>query len=201
MFPHGYAHSRRISCDVFSNIGASEYFLNSQNYGWWTAGRLYRFNDPDSACVFQALGESSTTEAEARTRFTASVIGGGMMIEGDNLTDPKARERVLKIFSNKEALALARKTPDFRPVRGDTAEKAGDAFVYRESDRVAYIAAFNFDQKEAKKRDLPFARLGLPAGKWSYRDLWNGATGQATDSMTLHLEPTDCALLRLERVR
>ncbi|HEY0867085.1 MAG TPA: hypothetical protein VGE01_06900, partial [Fimbriimonas sp.] len=75
MFPHGYGHSRRISCDVFSNIGASEYFLNSLNYGWWTGGRLYQYNDPDSACVYQALGEDSTTEAEARTRFTASVIG------------------------------------------------------------------------------------------------------------------------------
>ncbi|MDR3691269.1 MAG: hypothetical protein P4L46_17955, partial [Fimbriimonas sp.] len=161
LFPHGYAHSRRISCDVFSNIGASEYFLNSQNYAWWEANRLYRYNDPDSACEYRALGEKPTTLAEARTRFTASVIGGGMMIEGDTLTDPQARARVLNIFSNRSALDLARRTPQFRPVFGDTGDKAGDAFIYRDRDGIAYLAAFNYNKSASKTLDLSLARLGL----------------------------------------
>lgn len=200
MFPHGYAHSRRISCDVFSNIGASEYFLNSQNYGWWTAGRLYRFNDPDSACVFQALGESSTTDAEARTRFTASVIGGGMMIEGDDLTNPAARARVLKIFSNKAALALAAKTPSFLPVRGNTGDKAGDLFVYRQDRDTVYLAAFNFDKAVAKQDTVTLDRLGL-AGEWNGEDLWTGKKERLAGSVTFAMPPTDCSLMRLTRVK
>lgn len=199
LFPHGYGHSRRTSCDVFSNIGASEYFLNSQNYGWWAMRHLYRFNDPDSACVYQALGEEPTTEAEARTRFTASVIGGGMMIQGDNLTNPKARERVLKIFSNKEALKLAEKTPKFLPVRGDTAEKAGDLFIYQESRDVVYLAAFNFDQRRTKLDKVDLSRLGL-TGIWQGRDLWSGKTQTHIGSIRFLLPPTDCSLLRLTRV-
>ena len=201
MFPHGYGHSRRISCDVFSNIGASEYFLNSQNYGWWTARRLYEFNDPDSACVFQALGEDSTTEAEARTRFTASVIGGGMMIEGDDLTNPAARERVLKIFSNREALELAQTTPQFRPVRGDTGDKAGNAFICEKSDDVAYVAAFNFDKANAKKLSLNLNRLGLATGKWTAYDIWTKESRSVSTDLEISLPPTDCVLWRLTRSR
>lgn len=200
MFPHGYAHSRRISCDIFSNIGASEYFLNSQNYGWWTAGRLYRFNDPDSACVYQALGEDPTTEAEARTRFTASVIGGGMMIEGDDLTNPNARERVLRIFSNKAALKLAAEAPSFWPVRGDTAERAGDLFVHHQSDDVVYVAAFNFSKTESRKEASKLHRLDLK-GDWEGEDLWTGKKVRVMGQLDLTLAPTDCALLRLTRTK
>ncbi len=200
MFPHGYAHSRRISCDIFSNIGASEYFLNSQNYGWWTAGRLYRFSDPDSACVYQALGEQPTTEAEARTRFTASVIGGGMMIEGDDLTNPKARERVLQIFSNKEALELAKKTPAFRPVFGDTEERAGDAFIYSQDKNTVYVALFNFSKTDKKPMSIPFGRLDIGKDKWQAYELWTKKTSTATEAIQTALAPMDCAVIRLTRL-
>jgi len=199
LFPSGYAHSRRISCDIFSNIGASEYFLNSQNYAWWEANRLYRYSDPDSACEYQALGENPTTEAEARTRFTASVIGGGMMIEGDALTNPPAEARVLKIFSNRAALDLARKTPQFRPIFGDTGEKAGDAFIFHDRDGTAYVAAFNYDKSHNKMLDLPFDRLGLEADSYTETDLWAGGDQEVSGSIHLDLSPTDCALIKLTR--
>ena len=199
MFPQGFAHSRRISCDIFSNIGASEYFLNSQNYGWWEAGRLYRFSDPDSACEYQALGEPPTTEAEAITRFTASVIGGGMMIEGDNLTNPDAQARVLQIFSNRAALDLARRAPRFRPIEGNTGDKAGDTFLYREGDRTAYIAVFNFDKVSDKAMRLNFDRLGLAPGAWNATDLWTGDKRVASDEISFQLRPMQCSLVQLKR--
>ncbi len=201
MFPNGYAHSRRISCDIFANIGASEYFLNSQNYAWWTANRLYRFNDPDSACEYQAKGEPSTTDAEARTRFTASLIGGSMMIEGDDLANPAAEARVKSIFSNRAALELARRAPQFRPVSGTTGDKAGVAFVHRESDRVVYVAAFNYSKTEVEKLDLGFERLNLPPGVWATEDLWTHKRTEVTDRLSCSLAPMDCALIRLAKQR
>jgi len=199
MFPQGFGHSRRISCDIFSNIGASEYFLNSQNYGWWTAGRLYQYNDPDSACEYQALGEKSTTPAEARTRFTASVIGGGMMIEGDDLTKPAAHQRVLEMFSNKSALALAETTPRFRPVHGNTGDKAGDTFVYEDRAGNYVVAAFNFDKKLTRTTKLAFKELGIPTGHWVADDMWSGKQWKVRNELDLRLPPTDCALIRLTR--
>ncbi|MBS1703820.1 MAG: alpha-galactosidase [Armatimonadetes bacterium] len=199
LFPQGYGHSRRISCDVFSNIGASEYFLNSQNYAWWQAGRLYAFDDPDSACVYQARGEEPTLIEEARTRFTASVIGGGMMIEGDNLTDPAAIARVRTIFGNKEAIRLAAKTPQFRPVYGNMGEGSGDHFVWIESPNSAYIALFNFDRKNPATKTIDFARCGLGTGKWNLHDLWTGKDTVASGKLDLELASRDCALIHLTR--
>jgi hypothetical protein len=199
MFPHGYAHSRRISCDAFANIGASEYLLNSTSYGWWPGGRLYRFNDPDSACVYQPLDEPPVTEAEARTRFTASAISGGMMIQGDDLTKPAARDRVKRLFENREILDLARRTPGFHPIDGDTATKAADAFVWVDG-KTAYVAAFNYDKTRMKTRAVHLARLGLSDGRWQAHDMWSGVDRSIEDQLDLRLAPMDCALVRLSKL-
>lgn len=200
MFPHGYAHSRRISCDVFANIGSTEYLLNSQNYGWWTAGRLYQFNDPDHACVYQAEGEESTSEAEARTRLTSSVIGGGMILQGDNLTNPKAKHRVKQIFSNQQVLDLAKVSPDFLPVSGSIGDKGGDLFLHKQGSDTYFLAAFNFDKKATRAVIIPLERLGL-TGTWTATNLWTGTSTQATRSLTHNLAPTDSALFKLTRTR
>ena len=60
IFPYQYAHARRVSCDTFGQMGTqtpsnsggpeggtTSYEMNSATYGWWLAGRLYNFNDPD----------------------------------------------------------------------------------------------------------------------------------------------------------
>lgn len=200
MFPSGYAHSRRISCDVFANIGATEYLMNSATYGWWTNRRLYRFNDPDSACVYQPRGEPPVTEAESRSRFTASVVVGGMMLEGDDLTRPEPRQRVKEIYSNREVLALARKAVAFRPVYGDTATKAGDSFVYVEpGGRTAYVAVFNYDKRQPLTKSLPLARLGLAEGHWAVHDLWTGSNRTSSGDLSVEIPPMDCVLVRLSR--
>ncbi|HEY0866212.1 MAG TPA: hypothetical protein VGE01_02470, partial [Fimbriimonas sp.] len=98
-------------------------------------------------------------------------------------------------------LELAKKAPQFRPVRGDTEEKAGDAFLYREPDGTAYVAAFNFSKTDAAVRVLPMKRLGLPAGRWKLRDLWTGEERSVEGDLELRLPPTDCALVRLTRAR
>jgi len=196
MFPHGFAHSRRISCDVFANIGASEYLLNSTNYGWWPARRLYAFDDPDSACVYQPMDEPPVTEAEAITRFTASAISGGMMIQGDDLTKPEARARVKRLFSNAEVLALARKTPQFWPVDGNTETKAGDAFVWHDG-RATYVAVFNYSKDAAKTKSIPLSRLGLKALSWSCHDLWTGENKNGRGDLNFELPPMSSKIVRI----
>lgn len=198
LFPHGYGHSRRISCDVFANIGSTEYLLNSQNYSWWTAGRLYQFNDPDHACVFQAEGEDVTSEAEARSRLTASVIGGGLLLQGDNLTSDLAKVRVKDLFSNIAILNLAKAAPQFRPVDGNIGNRGGEVFVYRPSASLCYIALFNFDKNRFKTHNEPKARLGL-TGKWRGHDLWTKTPTYLTDSLSHTQAPMDCALFELRQ--
>jgi hypothetical protein len=198
LFPHGYGHSRRISCDVFADIGATEYLLNSQNYGWWSAGRLYQFNDPDHSCVYQAEGESAISEAESRSRLTASVIGGGLLLQGDNLTNELARNRVKSIFSNTAIIDLAKSSPQFRPVQGNIGSVGGDLFVFRESPTVCYIAAFNFDKVNVMEIKEGASRLGLE-GNWIGQDLWTNRRLSVTNNFQFDLAPMDCMLMRLKR--
>lgn len=200
LFPHGYAHSRRISCDVFADIGASEYLLNSQNFGWWSAGRLYRFNDPDHACVYQAEGEKPVSLAEGQTRLTASVVGGGMILQGDNLTNPDARERVKAVFGNQAILDLAKGSPQFRPVSGSIGDKGGDLFVHHRNDGSFTIAAFNFSRTSSKTVRLPLSRVGA-SGSWSVTELWSGRRQTVSGSLSASLGPMESAVYRFTRVR
>ncbi|MDX2065354.1 MAG: hypothetical protein SFX74_06390 [Fimbriimonadaceae bacterium] len=198
LFPHGYGHSRRTSCDVFANIGSSEYLLNSNTYGWWTAGRLYAFNDPDHTCVYQAEGESPSAEAEARTRMTASVVAGGMLLQGDNLTLEPARERVKSLFTNQAVIELAATAPRFRPVNASLGEKAEEVYFHTKNSRTHYLALVNFQPKEARTISIPLRRLGL-SGTWRTQELWTGRTGNATEHLDWQLAPMDCALIQLSR--
>lgn len=196
MFPHEYAHSRRISCDAFSDIGQSEYMLNSATYGWWSQGPLYPYNDPDHTVVYQTSGESPVSEAEGRTRITASIVGGGMLLNGDDLRNPAARERVMRLFTNGEVLALAKKGLAFRPLEGDTGEKAATAFVLKDGKTV-YVAAFNYDREGPKLTRIDFNRAGIGAGPWRSTELWEGSTSVLKEALTVKLEPKACTLLKL----
>jgi hypothetical protein len=199
LFPNGYAHARRVSCDVFANIGATEYLLNSATYGWWTNHRLYRYNDPDSSCVYQPLGEPPVTEAESRSRFTASIISGGMMLAGDDFTKPEACERVLSIFSHRDLLDIARKAPAFQTMVNDTGSKASDAFEWQDGN-TSYIAVFNYG-KVAADRSVSLTGV-LPKGKTlTMEDLWTGKTYSADSSNVLKvsLAPFDCMFFKISR--
>jgi alpha-galactosidase len=200
LFPSGYGHSRRISCDVFANIGSSEYLLNSQTYSWWTAGRLYEFNDPDHTSVYQPKDEPVVTESEARTRLTASVIGGGKLMLGDDLTNPDARQRSKLLFANTEILDLARQSLEFRPVYEGAKSSAADVFISVSKDRrQAFLAMFNYSKSLSKTFDVPLKRIGL-IGTWKAYNLWTKATQTTSGSISSTLRPTECVLLRLDKL-
>jgi alpha-galactosidase len=201
LFPHGYAHSRRMSCDAFSNIGQTEYLLNSLSYGWWAHDTLYRYNDPDHSVVYRTSGEGPVTLNEGTSRLTASVVAGGMLLNGDDLTDAAARERVRALFTRPEVIALARKGRTFRPVDGDTGSASTDTFtLYAPEEKALYVAVFNFDGGRAKTKALAFPRLGLdPAARYRFRDLWTGQEGVIRGGYTVSLASAACALLRFKR--
>ena len=78
IFPYQYAHARRVSCDTFGQMGTqtpgnssgpeggtTSYEMNSASYGWWLAGRLYNFNDPDQ----MVLEGFTANENKSRTHL------------------------------------------------------------------------------------------------------------------------------------
>lgn len=198
LFPHGYAQSRRISCDTFADIGHSEYMLNAATYGWWTQGTLYAFNDPDHTVIYRPSGDSVVSAVEGRTRLTASIVAGGMLLTGDDMRDDGARERVLGLFTNREIVELARKALAFRPIEGDTGSAAADAFVLKDG-ATSYLAVFNYDRDKPKLKCVDLDRAGIGAGPWRTTDLWEGSSAIVQSAVTINLAPRESALFRLQK--
>lgn len=199
LFPNVYAHSRRISCDVFSNIGATEYLMNSSTYAWWENRRIYPFSDADATCVYQPMDEPPVTEAESISRMTATVISGGMLFSGDDLTKPEARARVEKLFTNREVIDLAKKGLAFRPIDGHTATTAGDQFVWIDSKgRNGYLAIFNYGKTD-KDVQVGFVRAGFGTGTWNLFELWTGEKSRVQGELSVSLPPMTCRLYKVSK--
>ena len=104
LFP-AYGHSRRVSCDAFGRLEDTEYLLSAVTFGWWTNGTLYQFNDPDRTVISRDADPyhgsvppgSIQTLKEARSRVDASIITGTVLLDSDDLIDPRAQQRAEEI--------------------------------------------------------------------------------------------------------
>ena len=188
LFPAHYANSRRIACDTFGGISESEYALNSLTYGWWLAG-VYDFNDADHI----VLGGHS--DGENRARVTASAITG-IFISGDDFSrdaDPAGKERAKKYLTNADINAVAKIKKSFRPIEGNTGNRASTLFSCADRSYF-YLAAFNFSKTNTVlKVDLNRAGVGGRGPVW-VRELWSGVTNRVAGSLTIQLPAADAAL-------
>lgn len=191
LFPGAeYANSRRISCDAFGSIKDTEYMLNAVTYGWWL-GKYYRYNDGDHLVV------GPNTFDEARSRVTASAITG-MFLDSDRLAnDPASQERAKDLLTRPAILAVARMGKTFRPLEGNTGDRAADAFAFR-NGRVLYLAVFNYHDKAVTK-SIDLARAGLdPRTKYRAADLWSETSSVLQATMSVRLEGSQAAIYALQ---
>jgi|HigsolmetaGSP12D_1036236.scaffolds.fasta_scaffold01383_2 hypothetical protein len=200
LFPHGYAHSRRISCDAFGLIRDTEYMLNAVTYGWWINNTLYRFNDPDHTVLYQSANQPPSAECEGRSRLTASLIAGTSLLLGDDYRIEAAADRARSWMTRADLLAVARRGVSFRPAEGAGGNRAEDVFVLR-GEQQCWVAVFNFDDGRPARKRIAFDRIGVPASSGvRVTDLWDGAdasplaTGEALE---VELQPAEAKLLHL----
>ncbi len=205
LFP-AYGHSRRVSCDAFGRIQDSEYLLNAVTFGWWTNGTLYRFNDPDHTVISrdvdpyhdQAAKGSVQTYEEARSRVNATVIAGTLLLDSDDLMDPRAQGRAKSLLTNSEILDVARAGRSFRPVEGDAGTHAANVFERNDPDGSVFVAVFNFSPSERTKMTLAPARLGLDADReYRVHDLWLGKDSEFHGAFDVALGPAESKILHL----
>ncbi len=200
LFPHGYAHSRRVSCDAFGMIDDTEYMLNALTYGWWISDRLYRFNDPDHVVLYKSDNQRATSEHEGRSRLNAGVIAGTSLLLGDDYRMEEAARRAKAWMTNDAVMTLSRRGESFRPVEGGSGTGGEDLFAL-EGDGGTYVAVFNFDAASAKTKTIAFSRLGIHGGAGAgltVRDLWTGESSTleaGADRLEVVLEPAESKLL------
>lgn len=194
IFPYGYGHARRVSCDAFGTAQDVEYELNSHTYGWWLSGRLYQYNDPDHIVLYKSFGmEKANTEGEARARYTTAVIGGTVMMLSDDYELLEARERTRKLACNPAVNRIAASQTAFLPAESaaDSASTAYSAVI----DGKACVALFHW-RPEKETVVLDAARAGLK-GDAEYMDLWSGRSFQTENGrISWEIEGCDALLLQ-----
>ncbi|MFF2909013.1 alpha-galactosidase [Paenibacillus sp. NPDC057934] len=199
LFPYAFAHSRRVSCDVFGTLQDTEYLLNSLTHGWWMSNTLYRYNDPDHSVLYKSFNQEATGWHEGRSRLTASVIAGTVLLMGDDFRKEEAAARAREWLGNKEIMHVARLGQTFRPVEGDLGKNASDVFVLEATEENAfYLAVFNFDAAQAAHKSISLERAGLDGtARYSLQDLWESSQGEAAGVLTLNLEPAESKIFKL----
>ena len=162
LFPSGYGHARRLSCDTKGHISgkeqSTEYMLNALTYGWWTNKRLYIL-DPDHVVLGEHgdLGARSVDEGDSR--LLSAIISGGMVLDSSPLADDsQARDFAKAVYNKPEWFEIASGGEAFRPIEGDTGSAAASAFV-RSAGSVWYLAVFNYDDKNSTTVRIPLARI------------------------------------------
>jgi alpha-galactosidase len=202
LFPHGYAHSRRVSCDAFGTINDTEYVLNALTYGWWINDSLYRFNDPDHIVLYKSCNQRSISEAEGRSRLNSAVIAGTSLLLGDDYRMEEAARRAKEWMTNKEVMSLVRNGVTFRPVEGRSGNKGEDLFILSD-EKGTWVAVFNFDAERGSEKILSFERMGIDSSKGIVvRDLWNGSESRiaaGTDMYHVELGPAESKLLLIKQ--
>lgn len=194
LFPHQFAHSRRIACDTWGRIGWSSYCMNAISNGWWT-DRLYQYNDPDGLVMVGAGDEFASTEGENRARITSGVVSG-MVLVADNFSpsdmsgrgsNELSRQRAEKMLMNREINKLADLGKSFRPVYGykeydGTSWISSENFFQYETGEHYYVAIFNFTGRSdmsnptnttPMKGTLSWTDLGFGSSDFTeVRELW-----------------------------
>lgn len=196
IFPHGYCHARRVSCDAFGQIYDTEYLLNSTTYGFWQNDTICRFNDPDHTVLYQSFGRPITTEAEAGSRLHASVISGTVMLLSDDYRIPQAAERTKSLLTP-ELLDIARKGTTFLPVETNAGSGASRSF-FRDDGDCLYLAVFNYSTAESLDYKLPVERIA-PLPQDSIFHSLDGSQSFSGPILNIPLKPSQSMILRCRK--
>ena len=204
LFPAGYGHARRLSCDTKGHISggdqSTEYMLNSLTYGWWTSKNLY-ITDPDHVVLGEKADLGARSVVEGKSRLLSAIISGGMMLDSSPLADDaQAQQLAQAVYNNHSWLAVAAEGKTFRPIEGNTGDKATAVFV-RSSAHGAYVAVFNYDEKESRTFAIPMDRIDSKVASSSSIKVIDVASGNALPAtgteIDVKLDPSASTLLEL----
>jgi len=204
LFPSGYGHARRLSCDTKGHISggdqSTEYMLNSLTYGWWTGKNLY-ITDPDHVVLGDKADQGARSVEEGKSRLLSAIISGGMILDSTRLADdPQGRELAQSVYNNRPWFAIAAEQKTFRPIEGDTGDKGADVFV-RTSAHGAYIALFNYDEKQPHAFGVPLGRIDKALANVPSVTVIDVASGTvlkaANKALNVELQPSASTLLEL----
>jgi hypothetical protein len=116
-----------------------------------------------------------------------------MILDSSRLADdPQGRELARSVYGNRPWFAIAAEQKTFRPIEGDTGDRATDVFM-RASAHGAYVALFNYDENKPHTFNVPLDRID--------KSLANAASGAALKpahtALSVELQSSASTLLEL----
>jgi alpha-galactosidase len=204
LFPSGYGHARRLSCDTKGHISGgdqtTEYMLNSLTYGWWTDKNLY-IADPDHVVLGEKADQGARSVIEGKSRLLSAIISGGMILDSSRLADdPEGRDLARSVYDNREWFTVADEGKIFRPIEGDTGDKAATVFI-RPSAHGVYVALFNYDQERPQTMAIPLDRISPAFATGGSVSVTDVASGKRLDpaqvNLSVELSPSESKLIEL----
>jgi IPT/TIG domain/Carbohydrate binding module (family 35)/Alpha galactosidase C-terminal beta sandwich domain len=203
LFPYQYAHTRRVAGDTYGSIEDTKREMASASYGWWMAGRIYNWNDPDEMLLEGTETPSGGTTPvpftanENKSRVTSGAVAG-FMLSGDDVTDAGAPPLVQTWLTNPSISGLTALGLNFRPVEGNTGTAPVNVLVAQQGS-VYYVAVFNYDITNPLSTTVDLGRAGLNSSTaYSVMDLWTGKTSSATGSLPVSLGAAESTILKLQ---
>ncbi len=202
VFPYFLGHARRSCCDTFGHFDDTRYALNALNFGWWAAGTIYRFGDPDHCTMYHSMidGRPVTTEIEAKSRLNCAVISGTVLLlsenfgpTGDEANIAGARDRVKRLVNNKALMDIARIGLPFVPLYF---KDGTTPFYTLQHGGRSYAAIFNYEGSEQTISMNP-AEAGLPAAGTAV-SANDGSEVKYDGALTVTLDAYDSVIFELK---
>lgn len=185
-----YVHSRRIACDAYADINATEYTLNSNTFGWWQS-YMYSFIDGDHI----VFGNSSL--GENRARLASGLINGSLFLGDDFSKEGAWHEKTKLLLLNSDLIKIAQEGKAFRPINGGSSQ-ASEIFVHPGKKTGGIIAVINYSNVE-KSFNLDLSQLGIEnKDVLSAKELFTGKDFQiVNNSITINVDPKDAGILQI----
>lgn len=202
LFPYFLGNARRCCCDSFGHYDDVRYVLNALNFGWWTNGRLYNFNDPDHLSLYNSVvdGRTPSTLEEARSRYNAGIISGTLMMlsdnygpSGDSELIANSRQRAKQLANNAALNEVARLNRAFVPV--ELSDGTSPFYTLSHNNR-HFAALFNFSSEE-RVLSLNAERGGLPTAATAV-SLNDGSTVLYVDELSVKLRGFDSVIFEIK---
>jgi alpha-galactosidase len=128
-----------------------------------------------------------------------------MILDSSRLADdPQGRQFAKQVYANRNLFAIAAEGKVFRPVEGDSGDRATTAFM-RRSEHGYYLAVFNYDDQKPQTITVPLQRIDpslAAATDVAITDVANGESGgSARGAISVPLPPAGSKLLELRPQR
>jgi alpha-galactosidase len=138
---------------------------------------------------------SRLTADEARTLLSLHAIARSPLILGANLT--RLDDATRRLITNRDVIAVNQHSHDNHPVNPlPKGFEQVRVWVASGKGDERYLALFNLDDKPLVL-EAPWNELGLDAGKYAVRDLWNGQQPGSSTRLKIDVPPHGSVLFAL----